>query len=121
MRSLSRLQTLLSTPGTPDRTPILPGHGPLVPDGKRKIEEYIAHREMREDEVIEALSKATDKGERRTADELVEEIYGETIPEAVRPAAARGLQLVLAKLEGEGKIRGDAEKGYEVVGEKSKM
>ncbi|VDN27177.1 unnamed protein product [Gongylonema pulchrum] len=41
---------------------IYPGHGPIIEQGSAKIEEYIAHRQRREDQilkVIETLTRAT--------------------------------------------------------------
>lgn len=119
MASLARLRALLDTPGAPTETPLYPGHGPVVGKGKRKLDEYIAHRRQREDEVVEAVDRATEAGRRITATEMVEAIYGPQLPEGVRPAAIRGLQLILDKLEGEGRVRGDAEGGYELTGKGS--
>jgi hydroxyacylglutathione hydrolase len=55
---------------------ILPGHGPLVPDARAKILEYITHREQREAEIVAAL---TDYGP-QTLDELFPRIYPEILP-----------------------------------------
>ena len=51
---------------------IYPGHGPLVKDGIKRIEEYIAHRNKRNNQIIEALRKSTVPMD---PEDLVKEIY----------------------------------------------
>ncbi|HYF11067.1 MAG TPA: MBL fold metallo-hydrolase, partial [Actinomycetota bacterium] len=63
LRSLRRMREL--EPRT-----IYPGHGPTVFRGAAKLDEYLAHREEREAQVLSAL-----QGEPRSIDELVEVIY----------------------------------------------
>ena len=48
-----------------------PGHGDLIKEGVAKIKEYIAHRQQREDQVLQNLHD----GSPRTAMELVKVIY----------------------------------------------
>ncbi|KAK6052394.1 hypothetical protein COOONC_10101, partial [Cooperia oncophora] len=40
---------------------ICPGHGPLVTDPKAKIEEYIKHRELRDEQILSCLREVTFK------------------------------------------------------------
>jgi glyoxylase-like metal-dependent hydrolase (beta-lactamase superfamily II) len=84
---------------------IHPGHGPVVLDARAKLREYLAHREDRERQVVEAL----DAGE-RTIDELVAAIY-DGYPAEALPLAARSVFAHLRKLEAEGRAerrgRGD--------------
>lgn len=82
-----------------DARTIYGGHGPIVRDAQAKIAEYIAHREMRERELFDALA------ERRaqTIPELVVRIYGTTRPE-LYPAMARQLLAHLIALEAEGRV-----------------
>ena len=37
---------------------LYPAHGPTIPDGPRKLDEYIAHREQRETQVFESLVRS---------------------------------------------------------------
>src|SRR5437763_11681622 len=71
---------------------ICPGHGPVVRDPNAKLDEYIAHRMDRERRVLEALAKG-----RRTADELLDEVWNDA-PRALRQAAAVTLRAHLDKL-----------------------
>jgi len=75
------------------------GHGPPVDDAQAKIAEYIAHREMRERELIDALAH----GDRATIPELVLFIYGDARPE-LWPAMARQLLAHLIALQDEGRV-----------------
>lgn len=80
-------------------TTIYGGHGPVVTGAQAKIAEYIAHREMRERELLDALAEAGT----RTIPELVERIYGNGRP-ALHPAMARQLLAYLIALEAEGRV-----------------
>lgn len=87
-----------------------PGHGPVIPDGPAKIEEYIAHRQRREDEVLEVLAHGP-----RTPREIVEIVYRDVPPE-LHDAAEKGVLLILKKLELEGRVVRSGEGGrWELV------
>ncbi len=92
LRSLRRLREL--RPRT-----IYPGHGPVVLDAMAKLEEYLAHREEREREVLEGLVEGP-----RTPEQLVPTIYAAYPPE-LHPLAARSVLAHLLKLEAEGRVR----------------
>jgi len=77
---------------------IHPGHGPTVFRAIAKLEEYLAHREERETQIVAALTESP-----RTIDELVATIYAE-YPEDVRPLAARSVLAHLMKLAAEGRV-----------------
>lgn len=77
-----------------------PGHGAVIADGPGKIGEYIAHRQQREEEILQAL-RAVD-GE-ATAMEVVKVVY-KGVPENLHVPAAGGVVQVLRKLEGEGSV-----------------
>lgn len=77
---------------------ILGGHGPPVRDAQAKIAEYIAHRKMRESQLIAALSRGA-----QTIPELVASIYAQT-PKDLWPAAARQLLAYLDALYDEGRV-----------------
>ncbi|HEX3456824.1 MAG TPA: MBL fold metallo-hydrolase [Candidatus Baltobacteraceae bacterium] len=77
---------------------IYPGHGPVVTDPAAKIAEYIAHRQMREVQVLEALTERP-----MTIPDLVRRIYG-TQRQVLWPAMARQVLAHLVALEGEGRV-----------------
>ncbi len=98
MASLERLVNL--QPRT-----IYPGHGPLVDDAVAKLTEYINHRGLRVQQVLQALGSRGPS----TAAELAASIYTDT-PAHLLPMAARNvranLEMLLAqqrvtRLEGE--------------------
>jgi glyoxylase-like metal-dependent hydrolase (beta-lactamase superfamily II) len=90
MRSLRRMRDL--APRT-----IHPGHGPLVLDAIAKLDEYLAHREERERQIVEAFENRT-----RSIEAIVPRIYADVPPE-VRGLAARSVLAHLLKLEAEGR------------------
>lgn len=79
---------------------ILPAHGPAIPDGHAKLTEYLSHRRMREQRVLEALAL----GGSSTLTTLVERAYADT-PKVLWPIAERSLLAHLVKLEREGRAR----------------
>jgi len=91
LRSLRRMRDL--RPRT-----IYPGHGPIVLDAAAKLDEYIEHRAMREEQILAALAEGP-----RTPEELVPDIYAD-YPIEVHPLAARSVLAHLIKLEAEGRV-----------------
>ena len=83
MNSLNRL---LAT----EMTALLPGHGPAVPDGKKIVEKFIKHREVRQAKLRAAVAQGPN-----TVAGLLPRVY-EDVQEAMYPYAAR---LLLAGLE----------------------
>ena len=78
---------------------LYPGHGQVVENGRAKIEEYVAHRRKREEEIVAAM-----KGKGAiTARDVVRIVY-EDYPEALHEPAEGGVRQALAKLKGEGKV-----------------
>lgn len=99
---LSSLDRLLGEkPGA-----IFPAHGPVVPGGALKLEQYRTHRLEREERVLEALSKA--KGPAAPA-QLVPAAYPDVKPD-LYPLAERSLLAHLLKLVKDGRVAqaGDA-------------
>lgn len=78
------------------------GHGPPVEDPAAKLREYLAHRQLREEQLLAALARGP-----QSLPELVASIYRETDP-ALWPAAARQVLAYLTALEDEGRVRSHA-------------
>jgi glyoxylase-like metal-dependent hydrolase (beta-lactamase superfamily II) len=74
------------------------GHGPIVTDPKAKIAEYIAHRQMREREILGALRDGP-----LTIPDLVRRVYSPQ-RHVLWPAMARQLLAHLIALENEGTV-----------------
>jgi glyoxylase-like metal-dependent hydrolase (beta-lactamase superfamily II) len=91
LRSLKRMRDL--EPRT-----IYPGHGPVVLRGTLKLDEYLEHRAMREEQVLEALGSGP-----RTIEELVATIYAD-YPAEVHELAGRSVLAHLLKLDAEGRV-----------------
>ena len=96
--SLERLLAL-------DVQAIFPAHGPVIEPGRPKIEEYLAHRRMRERQVLEGL-----RGGARRLPELVSGIYVD-VPRSLHGLAAESTLSHLLKLEAEGAVRSWEERG----------
>ena len=79
---------------------LLPAHGPAITDAAGKLREYIAHRTMREDRVVAALTAREDA----SVDDLVPAVYADT-PRVLWPLAGRSLRAHLIKLVKEGRAR----------------
>ena len=78
---------------------ILPGHGPLVAKAEAKIHEYIRHRQMRENQVLQAL-----RGGRNTIGDITETIYTD-VSAALKRVAEFSVQAHLEKLIAEGRVK----------------
>jgi endoribonuclease LACTB2 len=91
MNSLRRLLDL-------DVETIYPAHGPVIRKAKDKIREYIAHRELRERQVLGALAQGPIE-----VIAIVKQIYTD-VPEFLHPAAAQSVRSHLKKLQNEGRV-----------------
>ncbi len=91
MASLRRLLEL-------DPDLIYPAHGPVIRNAKEKIREYIAHRELREQQVLEVL-----RGGPRQVMAIVKQIYID-VPEFLHQAAGSSVRSHLRKLQKEGAV-----------------
>ena len=76
---------------------LYPGHGPAAWSAVEKLEEYRAHREERERQVLEALADGP-----RTPEEIVATVYAD-YPSELTALAARSVLAHLLKLEREGR------------------
>lgn len=78
---------------------ILPGHGPTIDDPRAKIEEYLAHRQDRERQILAALAAGA-----TTPPAIVAAVYPEIDPR-LRPVAAQTVAAHLRKLVRDGRVR----------------
>jgi ribonuclease/clavin/mitogillin len=76
---------------------IYPAHGPAIPDGPGKLQEYLRHRQQREQLVLAAVTPGS------SLREIVARAYSDT-PEILHPIAERSAQATLIKLVREGKL-----------------
>jgi glyoxylase-like metal-dependent hydrolase (beta-lactamase superfamily II) len=91
MDSLHRLLAL-------DVETIYPAHGPVIRNAKQKIREYIAHRELRERQVLAVLKDGP-----REVPAIVKQIYTD-VPKFLHAAAAQSVRSHLKKLLKEGRV-----------------
>jgi glyoxylase-like metal-dependent hydrolase (beta-lactamase superfamily II) len=78
---------------------IYPGHGPVVEAGCEKVQEYLDHRRLRVQQVVDALSARS----ACTVDELVSTIYVD-VPANLVAMAARNVRANLDMLAADGKV-----------------
>ncbi len=76
---------------------LLPGHGAIVDDPAALIDEYIAHRQKREQQILQAMLDGA-----RTVDEIVRRVYP-ALPASLSSAAADSVRAHLTKLRDEGR------------------
>lgn len=93
----------------PRLTALMPGHGPVLADARAKIEEYIAHRQAREDMIVQAMA-----GGAQTAAQIVKAVYTD-VPEAMHQLAELSVLAALEKLETEGRVARDGDRFAVVV------
>jgi glyoxylase-like metal-dependent hydrolase (beta-lactamase superfamily II) len=82
---------------------IAPGHGDVIDDPKARLDDYLAHRRQREQQIVRLLKK---KGGAKVK-ELVADIYGDAeLPPELVEAAGWQVHAHLVKLKAEGKVSG---------------
>jgi hydroxyacylglutathione hydrolase len=91
LNSLERLADL-----RPER--IFPGHGDVIEHPLALIEEYLRHRRLREQQIIECLAGGT-----ADVDAIVQHVYRD-LAEGLRPAARSTVEAHLEKLRDEGRL-----------------
>jgi len=84
-----------------DATAIYGGHGPEVRGVRAKLDEYITHREAREQQIVDAAQAGAE-----TIPALVERVYA-AVDQRLWPAAARQVLAYLLALEAEGRVRAE--------------
>ncbi|KAJ6541583.1 Metallo-hydrolase/oxidoreductase [Mycena capillaripes] len=108
--SLRKMLEFTQTQGAPT---LYPGHGPVVADGEQVIATYIKHRLEREAQIVGILKRTPPAASAAAGDSashpwttwtLVATIYA-AYPESLWLPAARGVDLHLRKLEGEGVVK----------------
>lgn len=77
---------------------IYPAHGPVIRNARQKLREYIAHRELRERQVLAAL-----QDEPLEVPAIVKKIYTD-VPEFLHAAAAQSVRSHLKKLSNERRV-----------------
>jgi ribonuclease/clavin/mitogillin len=88
-----------------------PGHGPVIEDGNERIAEYIKHRKLREEQILEVLRSPRSPGATSHENslgewdsmEIVKVIYMD-VAENLHAAAHGGVMQVLWKLQQEDKV-----------------
>jgi glyoxylase-like metal-dependent hydrolase (beta-lactamase superfamily II) len=96
LQSLRRLLTL-------DVAVIYPAHGPAIHTPREKIESYLAHRALRDEQILAGL-----RDDVRSVSALVKRMYAD-VPPFLHGAAAMSVNAHLRKLEREGVVMRDGE------------
>lgn len=81
---------------------VVPSHGPMLADGSARLAEHIAHRQRRQEQVLEALPTSAPGA---APGDVVPSIYGGEVPEAAFPLAARSVLACAELLVEEGRAR----------------
>ena len=76
---------------------LLPGHGPIVDDPIALVDEYLAHRAQREQQILKAILDGA-----RTVPDIVRVVYP-ALPASLSDAAAESVRAHLVKLRDEGR------------------
>ncbi len=90
---------------------LYPGHGPEIPDAAKMVEAYIAHRTMREDQIVASVAAGAG-----TVEDIVSTVYA-GLDAALVPAATMQVKTQLRKLAAEGRLEfpGDGPVGGAVI------
>jgi glyoxylase-like metal-dependent hydrolase (beta-lactamase superfamily II) len=86
-----------------DLAVIYPAHGPAIREPYKKLNEYIAHRELREQQILDAMKSGL-----REISAMVKRIYAD-VPEFLHGAAGNSVLSHLNKLKKEGVVRQEGE------------
>ena len=97
LQSLRRLLTL-------DVAVIYPAHGPRIHTPREKIDAYLAHRALRDQQILDALGAGV-----HSVPALVARIYTD-VPAYLHSAAAMSVSAHLRKFDREGVVRQDGER-----------
>jgi ribonuclease/clavin/mitogillin len=83
---------------------LYPAHGPVIRNASEKIRQYIAHRELREQQILDVLATGVS-----LVPEMVKIIYAD-VPEFLWPAAGSSVRSHLAKLIRESRVTRDGDR-----------
>lgn len=84
-----------------DPATLYPAHGEVIENATPAIEEYIKHRQLREDQIVAYLQST--KGKSQSAMEIVKVLYKD-VREDLHFAAEHGVKLHLQKLKQDGLV-----------------
>lgn len=87
-------------------TCLYPAHGPLIEDGPAKLRDYIAHRQERETQIMEAMKQGAEQ-----VPEIVKIVYA-AYPQSLHAAAGQSVTSHLLKMERDGRARREGELGW---------
>lgn len=96
---MASLERLLSV----DVDVIYPAHGPAIRNAHEKVSEYLAHRRLRDEQILAGLAAGES-----TIEGLVKRIYTD-VPEFLHGAAAMSVGAHLRKLQAQGRVTHDGE------------
>jgi glyoxylase-like metal-dependent hydrolase (beta-lactamase superfamily II) len=99
LRSLHRILDI-------DPAVIYPAHGPVIRNPREKVQSYLAHRALREEQVLAGLRSGL-----HTIPKLVEKIYTD-VPQFLHSAAGISVHAHLRKLEREGVVARSGDEWY---------
>ena len=99
VRNLKQYMNSLSRMGKTRPVVVCPGHGNTIVRGEQRIQQQIAHRQGREDQVLSALEHGA-----TTVGEIVGEVYPRNLRKSLRDAAGRNVRTHLEKLREEGRV-----------------
>ena len=99
VRNLKQYMNSLSRMGKTRPVVVCPGHGNTIVRGEQRIQQQIAHRQGREDQVLTALEHGA-----TTVGEIVGEVYPRNLRKSLRDAAGRNVRTHLEKLREEGRV-----------------
>ena len=99
VRNLKQYMNSLSRMAKTRPMVVCPGHGNTIMRGEQRIQQQIAHRQGREDQVLAAVS-----GGAATVDEIVSAVYPRNLRKSLRDAAGRNVRTHLEKLREEGRV-----------------
>jgi glyoxylase-like metal-dependent hydrolase (beta-lactamase superfamily II) len=83
---------------------LLPGHGPIIDNPAKAIDEYLRHRAVREAQIVRALADGCDSPARIVA------LMYDGLPPALVPAAIESVLAHLIKLKADGQARKDGDR-----------
>ncbi|MBI3262460.1 MAG: hypothetical protein HYZ58_04830 [Acidobacteria bacterium] len=78
---------------------LLPAHGPAIDRPRSLIEEYLEHRALREQQILNAVASGCD-----TLDGILDAVYP-GLSDDLRPVARESALAHLQKLESDGRLR----------------